>query len=164
MKGDCEENLTKARADLKELRAAVADYLFECDRATRKDARQRTAAALERLRMVAAQQEPPPSYDVLLTPLDSLGLSTRAENAFSHRNIVYVGQLAQCKREDVRRWQNVGIKTFEESAAMLANLGVSFGMVIEDWDHIGERRRPVVASDEEHERHEEHEQFAEAAR
>lgn len=65
--------------------------------------------------------------------IEDLELSVRSLNCLCNENIVYVGELVQCNEYDILKTPNFGRKSFNEIAAVLRNMGLSFGMKLENW-------------------------------
>ena len=69
----------------------------------------------------------------LLKKVDELELSVRSANCLRNENIVYVGDLV-CKTEaEMLKTPNFGRKSLTEIRLVLSQLGLSFGMKIDNW-------------------------------
>lgn len=69
----------------------------------------------------------------LLSKLETFPLSVRALNVVSEARIQYLGELAQLKKQDLRKMRNCGACTVNELTALLESEGLSLGLRISDW-------------------------------
>jgi DNA-directed RNA polymerase subunit alpha len=75
----------------------------------------------------------------LLRPVDDLELTVRAANCLKAENIYYIGDLVQRTESDLLKTPNLGKKSLMEIKNVLAQNGLSLGMIIENWsprDHL----------------------------
>lgn len=70
---------------------------------------------------------------LLLRPVDDLELTVRAANCLKAENIYYIGDLVQRSEYDLLRTPNLGKKSLLEIKSVLAQRGLSLGMVVEPW-------------------------------
>ena len=70
---------------------------------------------------------------VLLKKVNELELSVRADNCLKNDNIIYLGDLVQKTEADMLRTPNFGRKSLNEIKEQLANMGLSFGMKVDNW-------------------------------
>lgn len=70
---------------------------------------------------------------LLLRPVDDLELTVRAANCLKAENIYYIGDLVQRSENDLLKTPNLGKKSLTEIKSVLAQRGLSLGMVIEKW-------------------------------
>lgn len=69
----------------------------------------------------------------LLRPVDDLELTVRAANCLKAENIYYIGDLVQRTENDLLKTPNLGKKSLMEIKTILAQRGLSLGMMIEPW-------------------------------
>lgn len=70
---------------------------------------------------------------ILKRPIDDLELTVRSTNCLKGENIFYTGELVQCTENDLLQTPNLGKKSLNEIKTVLANHGLSLGMVVEGW-------------------------------
>lgn len=70
---------------------------------------------------------------LLLRPVDDLELTVRAANCLKAENIYYIGDLVQRSEHDLLKTPNLGKKSLLEIKSVLAQRGLSLGMMIEPW-------------------------------
>jgi DNA-directed RNA polymerase subunit alpha len=70
---------------------------------------------------------------LLLRPVDDLELTVRAANCLKAENIYYIGDLVQRSEYDLLKTPNLGKKSLLEIKSVLAQRGLSLGMMIEPW-------------------------------
>lgn len=78
----------------------------------------------EKDRMVFDRLRAMPIEKLLKEPVSLLPLAVRAAAYCQKRNIVTIGQLAQCKRSDLLKAKNLGRKTVAHIVAYLGELGL----------------------------------------
>ncbi len=69
----------------------------------------------------------------LLRPVDDLELTVRAANCLKAENIYYIGDLVQRTENDLLKTPNLGKKSLMEIKTVLAQRGLSLGMMIDPW-------------------------------
>lgn len=69
----------------------------------------------------------------LLRSVDELDLSVRAENCLQAANIKYIGDLVQKSEGEMLKTKNFGRKSLKEIKELLAEMGLSLGMKLENW-------------------------------
>ena len=69
----------------------------------------------------------------LLRPVDDLELTVRAANCLKAENIYYIGDLVQRTENDLLKTPNLGKKSLMEIKTVLAQRGLSLGMIIDPW-------------------------------
>jgi DNA-directed RNA polymerase subunit alpha len=69
----------------------------------------------------------------LLKKVDELELSVRSQNCLKNDNIVYIGDLVQKTESEMLKTPNFGRKSLNEIKEVLANMGLRFGMEVDDW-------------------------------
>ena len=65
------------------------------------------------------------SYELMLSPIDDLRLSTRLIHCLNSNNIYYVGDLVRCDTLDLIRLKGFGIKSLCDVNKTLAENGLS---------------------------------------
>lgn len=70
---------------------------------------------------------------LLLRPVDDLELTVRAANCLKAENIYYIGDLVQRAESDLLKTPNLGKKSLTEIKSVLAQNGLTLGMLIEGW-------------------------------
>lgn len=70
---------------------------------------------------------------ILLRPVDDLELTVRAANCLKAENIYYIGDLVQRTENDLLKTPNLGKKSLTEIKTVLAQRGLSLGMILESW-------------------------------
>lgn len=69
----------------------------------------------------------------LLKKVDELELSVRSANCLKNENIFYIGDLVQKSESDMLKTPNFGRKSLNEIKEVLAQMGLGFGMSIQNW-------------------------------
>jgi DNA-directed RNA polymerase subunit alpha len=69
----------------------------------------------------------------LLRSVDELDLSVRAENCLQAANIKYIGDLVQKTESEMLKTKNFGRKSLKEIKELLAEMGLSLGMKLDNW-------------------------------
>jgi DNA-directed RNA polymerase subunit alpha len=69
----------------------------------------------------------------LLRPIDDLELSVRSANCLKADNIRYTGDLVQKSEQDLLKTPNFGKKSLNEIKEVLASMGLSLGMKLDNW-------------------------------
>ena len=69
----------------------------------------------------------------LLRSVDELELSVRAANCLQAANIKYIGDLVQRTEAEMLKTKNFGRKSLKEIKELLADMGLSLGMRLENW-------------------------------
>jgi len=70
---------------------------------------------------------------ILLRPVDDLELTVRAANCLKAENIYYIGDLVQRTESDLLKTPNLGKKSLMEIKSVLAQHGLTLGMLIDNW-------------------------------
>jgi len=71
--------------------------------------------------------------DNLLRSVDELELSVRAANCLQAASIKYIGDLVQKTENEMLKTKNFGRKSLKEIKELLADMGLSLGMKLENW-------------------------------
>lgn len=65
--------------------------------------------------------------------VDELELSVRSANCLQNANIKYIGELVQKTESEMLKTKNFGRKSLKEIKEILAEMGLSLGMKLENW-------------------------------
>jgi DNA-directed RNA polymerase subunit alpha len=71
--------------------------------------------------------------DVLWRSVDELELSVRSANCLQNANIHYIGDLVQRTEGEMLKTKNFGRKSLKEIKEILAEMGLSLGMKLDNW-------------------------------
>ena len=74
--------------------------------------------------------------------VDELELSVRSANCLQNANIRYIGELVQRTESEMLKTKNFGRKSLKEIKEILAEMGLSLGMKLENWPP---KQAPVAA-------------------
>jgi DNA-directed RNA polymerase subunit alpha len=69
----------------------------------------------------------------LLRSVDELELSVRSANCLKHANIKLIGDLVQKTEAEILATKNFGRKSLNEIKEILAEMGLSLGMKLDNW-------------------------------
>lgn len=69
--------------------------------------------------------------------VDELELSVRSANCLQNANIKYIGELVQKTEAEMLKTKNFGRKSLKEIKEILAEMGLSLGMKLENWPGPG---------------------------
>jgi DNA-directed RNA polymerase subunit alpha len=75
----------------------------------------------------------------LLRSVEELELSVRSANCLQNANITLIGELVQKTEQDMLKTKNFGRKSLKEIKEILATMGLSLGMKIDNWPQLLER-------------------------
>jgi DNA-directed RNA polymerase subunit alpha len=75
---------------------------------------------------------PMPMNEIFLRPVEGLSLSVRTSHGLRSADIKYVGELVQCTEQELLEIRNFGRKSLNEIKAILADLGLSLGMRLDN--------------------------------
>lgn len=70
---------------------------------------------------------------MLMRPVDDLELTVRAANCLKAENICFIGDLVMRTENDLLKTPNLGKKSLMEIKGVLAQRGLTLGMVVEQW-------------------------------
>jgi DNA-directed RNA polymerase subunit alpha len=73
-----------------------------------------------------------PMNEIFLRPVDGLPISLRTSYGLRDADIKYVGELVQCSEEELLEIKNFGRKSLNEVKTILADLGLSLGMRLDN--------------------------------
>jgi DNA-directed RNA polymerase subunit alpha len=71
--------------------------------------------------------------DNLWRTVDELELSVRSANCLQNANIKYIGELVQKSESEMLKTKNFGRKSLKEIKEILAEMGLSLGMKLDNW-------------------------------
>jgi DNA-directed RNA polymerase subunit alpha len=74
-----------------------------------------------------------PFNENLLRTVDELELSVRSANCLANANIKYIGDLVQKTESEMLKTKNFGRKSLKEIKEILAEMGLSLGMKLDNW-------------------------------
>jgi DNA-directed RNA polymerase subunit alpha len=80
-----------------------------------------------------------PLNENLFRSVDELELSVRSANCLQNANITLIGELVQRTEQDMLKTKNFGRKSLKEIKEILATMGLSLGMKIDNWPALKER-------------------------
>lgn len=83
--------------------------------------------------------EEEPLNEALFSSVDELDLTVRAANCMQHANIRLIGELVQQTDARMLKVKNFGRKSLMEIKGKLADLGLSLGTEIPNWEEMKER-------------------------
>ena len=83
--------------------------------------------------------EEEPLNENLFRLVDELELSVRSTNCLQNANIKLVGELVQKSEGEILRTKNFGRKSLKEIKEILADMGLSLGMRLDNWQQMFER-------------------------
>jgi DNA-directed RNA polymerase subunit alpha len=72
-------------------------------------------------------------YERLAKSVDEMELSVRSYNCLKNANIRSIGELVQKTEAEMLKTKNFGRKSLNEIKEILANMGLSLGMRLDDW-------------------------------
>lgn len=88
---------------------------------------------------ISGTTEEEPLNENLFRSVDELELSVRSANCLQNANITLIGELVQRTEQDMLKTKNFGRKSLKEIKEILANMGLSLGMKIDNWPQMLER-------------------------
>jgi DNA-directed RNA polymerase subunit alpha len=77
--------------------------------------------------------EPEAFNENLLRTVEELELSVRSANCLQNANITYIGELVQKTEAEMLKTKNFGRKSLKEIREILADMGLSLGMKLDNW-------------------------------
>jgi DNA-directed RNA polymerase subunit alpha len=80
-----------------------------------------------------------PLNENLFRSVEELELSVRSANCLQNANITLIGELVQKTEQDMLKTKNFGRKSLKEIKEILATMGLSLGMKIDNWPQLLER-------------------------
>jgi DNA-directed RNA polymerase subunit alpha len=82
---------------------------------------------------ISEAEEEPEFNENLLRPVDELELSVRSFNCLQNAGIKYIGDLVQKTEAEMLKTKNFGRKSLKEIKELLADMGLSLGMKLDNW-------------------------------
>lgn len=73
-----------------------------------------------------------PMNEIFLRPVEGLPISVRTSSGLRNADVKYVGELVQCTEEELLEIKNFGRKSLNEVKKILADLGLSLGMRLDN--------------------------------
>jgi len=86
-----------------------------------------------------------PLNENLFRSVDELELSVRSANCLQNASITLIGELVQKTEQDMLKTKNFGRKSLKEIKEILATMGLSLGMKLDNWPQMLERWRQQQA-------------------
>jgi DNA-directed RNA polymerase subunit alpha len=93
----------------------------------------------EEMSYQVAGPEEEPLNENLFRSVEELELSVRSANCLQNANITLIGELVQRTEQDMLKTKNFGRKSLKEIKEILASMGLSLGMKIDNWPGLIER-------------------------
>jgi DNA-directed RNA polymerase subunit alpha len=90
--------------------------------------------------------EDKPFNENLLRSVDELDLSVRASNCLQAANIKYIGDLVQKTEQEMLKTKNFGRKSLKEIKELLAEMGFTLGMKLDNWPPPELKQRQTMQS------------------
>jgi DNA-directed RNA polymerase subunit alpha len=87
-----------------------------------------------------------PLNENLFRSVDELELSVRSANCLQNANITLIGELVQRTEQDMLKTKNFGRKSLKEIKEILATMGLSLGMKLDNWPQMVERWKAQQAA------------------
>ena len=87
----------------------------------------------------ADEDEEEPLNENLFRTVEELELSVRSANCLQNANIHLIGELVQRTEAEMLKTKNFGRKSLKEIKEILAEMGLSLGMRIDNWPHMLDR-------------------------
>ena len=92
------------------------------------------------------EHEEEPLNENLFRSVEELELSVRSANCLQNANIHLIGELVQKTEAEMLKTKNFGRKSLKEIKEILADMGLSLGMKIDNWPQMLERWKTQQAS------------------
>lgn len=73
-----------------------------------------------------------PMSEIFRRPVERLPISLRTSYGLRSADIKYVGELVQCSERELLEIKNFGRKSLNETKAILADMGLSLGMRLDN--------------------------------
>ncbi|MDH5491444.1 MAG: DNA-directed RNA polymerase subunit alpha [Myxococcales bacterium] len=89
------------------------------------------------------EQEEEPLNENLFRSVEELELSVRSANCLQNANIHLIGELVQKTEPEMLKTKNFGRKSLKEIKEILADMGLSLGMKIDNWPQMLERWKAI---------------------
>jgi DNA-directed RNA polymerase subunit alpha len=92
------------------------------------------------------KEEDEPLNENLFRSVEELELSVRSANCLQNANIHLIGELVQRTESEMLKTKNFGRKSLKEIKEILADMGLSLGMRIDNWPQMLDRWKQQQAS------------------
>lgn len=89
--------------------------------------------------VIKEEEEDEPLNENLFRTVEELELSVRSANCLQNANIHLIGELVQRTEAEMLKTKNFGRKSLKEIREILGEMGLSFGMRIDNWPQMLER-------------------------
>jgi DNA-directed RNA polymerase subunit alpha len=93
-----------------------------------------------------AKEEDEPLNENLFRSVEELELSVRSANCLQNANIHLIGELVQRTESEMLKTKNFGRKSLKEIKEILADMGLSLGMRIDNWPQMLDRWKQQQAN------------------
>jgi DNA-directed RNA polymerase subunit alpha len=93
-----------------------------------------------------AKEEDEPLNENLFRSVEELELSVRSANCLQNANIHLIGELVQRTESEMLKTKNFGRKSLKEIKEILADMGLSLGMRIDNWPQMLDRWKQQQAT------------------
>lgn len=94
----------------------------------------------------SVKEEDEPLNENLFRSVEELELSVRSANCLQNANIHLIGELVQRTESEMLKTKNFGRKSLKEIKEILADMGLSLGMRIDNWPQMLERWKQQQAT------------------
>jgi len=94
----------------------------------------------------SVKEEDEPLNENLFRSVEELELSVRSANCLQNANIHLIGELVQRTESEMLKTKNVGRKSLKEIKEILADMGLSLGMRIDNWPQMLDRWKQQQAN------------------
>ena len=91
------------------------------------------------LRRRPAREDEPLNENLFRSRRRARALACARANCLQNANITLIGELVQRTEQDMLKTKNFGRKSLKEIKEILANMGLSLGMKIDNWPQMLER-------------------------
>ena len=95
---------------------------------------------------IETESEEEPLNENLFRSVEELELSVRSANCLQNANIHLIGELVQKTEAEMLKTKNFGRKSLKEIKEILADMGLSLGMKIDNWPQMLERWKQQQAN------------------
>ncbi len=95
---------------------------------------------------IEQEEEEEPLNENLFRSVEELELSVRSANCLQNANIHLIGELVQKTEAEMLKTKNFGRKSLKEIKEILADMGLSLGMKIDNWPAMLERWKTQQAN------------------
>jgi DNA-directed RNA polymerase subunit alpha len=96
--------------------------------------------------LVREEEAEEPLNENLFRSVEELELSVRSANCLQNANIHLIGELVQRTEAEMLKTKNFGRKSLKEIKEILADMGLSLGMKVDNWPTMLERWKAQQAA------------------